>query len=101
MAIVSARGTASGGGSDEETTARRRTWAGIAFVVAAVVAASGALVVGLGGDLLGAGRGLSLAGVFGIAGYVRLRRKGESTPLLDVLTLALAVQFVVLLVAAG
>jgi hypothetical protein len=73
----------------------------VAFVVAAVIAAAGALVVGLGGNLLAAGRGLSLAGVFGIAAYVRLRRGGESTPLLDTLTLALAVLFVVLLVAAG
>ena len=88
-------------GSSDAKKAKRRTWAGVAFVVAAVVATAGALAVGLGGDLLGAGRGLSLAGVFGIAAYVRLRRGGESTPLLDILTLALAVQFVILLVAAG
>ncbi len=86
---------------DDPKKARRRRWAGIAFVVAAVVATAGALVVGAGGDLLGAGRGLSLAGVFGIAAYVRLRRDGESTPLLDILTLALAGQFVVLLFIAG
>ena len=98
---MSARGTGSSGGSDEAKKARRRTWAGIAFAVAAVIATAGALAVGLGGDLLGAGRGLSLAGVFGIAAYVRLRRAGESTPLLDILTLALAVQFVILLIAAG
>jgi hypothetical protein len=100
VASVSDSGRASGGAGDAKK-AKRRRWAGIAFVVATVVAAAGALAVGLGGDLLGAGRGLSLAGVFGIAAYVRLRRDGESTPLLDILTLALAVQFVILLVAAG
>ncbi len=89
------------GGSDDARKAKRRRWAGIAFVVAAVIATAGAFVVGFGGDLIGAGRGLSLAGVFGIAAYVRLRRDGESTPLLDILTLALAAQFVVLLVVAG
>lgn len=88
-------------GADDARKAKRRTWAGIAFVVATVIATAGAVVVGLGGDLLGAGRGLSLAGVFGIAAYVRLRRGGDSTPLLDIVTLALAVQFVVLLFAAG
>ena len=86
---------------EDPKKARRRRWAGIAFVVATVVAAAGALVVAVGGDLLGAGRGLSLAGVFGIAAYIRLRRDGESTPLLDILTLGLAVQFVVLLFVSG
>jgi hypothetical protein len=100
VASVSGNGRAPGG-DDGAKQAKRRRWAGIAFVVATVVATAGALVVGLGGDLLGAGRGLSLAGVFGIAAYVRLRRGGESTPLLDIVTLALAVQFVVLLVVAG
>lgn len=79
----------------------RHRWAGIAFVVAAVIAAAGTLVVGLGGDWLAAGRGAALAGVFVIAALVRLRWEGRSSPLLDTLTVALAVAFVVLLVAAG
>lgn len=87
-------------GSDEATKARRRTWAGIAFVVAAVVSGAGTLVVGLGGDWLGAGRGAALTGVFVIAALTRLRWEGRSSPLLDALTLLLAAAFVVLLVAA-
>lgn len=92
---------ASAGGQEAERKARRRTWAGVAFVVAAVIAASGTLVVGLGGDVLGAGRGAALTGVFVIAALTRLKWEGRSSPLLDTLTLALAVTFVVLLVAAG
>ena len=80
---------------------RRRRWAGIAFVVAAVIAATGTVVVGLGGDWLAAGRGASLTGVFVIAALIRLRWEGRSSPLLDTLTVLLAVAFVVLLVAAG
>lgn len=80
---------------------RRRRWAGIAFVVAAVIAATGSVVVGLSGDWLGAGRGAALTGVFVIAALIRLRWEGRSSPLLDTLTVLLAVAFVVLLVAAG
>ncbi|MFP5253821.1 MAG: hypothetical protein ACLGH4_08490 [Actinomycetes bacterium] len=80
---------------------RRRRWAGIAFVVAALVAAAGTAAVGLGGDWLAAARGAALTGVFVIAALIRLRWEGRSSPLLDTLTLALAVAFVVLLVAAG
>lgn len=81
--------------------ARIRFWAGIAFAVAAVISAAGTLVVGLGGDWLGAGRGAALTGVFVIAALIRLRWGGRSSPLLDTLTLGLAVAFVVLLVASG
>ena len=80
---------------------RRRRWAGIVFVVAAVIAATGTVVVGLGGDWLAAGRGAALAGVFVIAALIRLKWEGRSSPLLDTLTVLLAVAFVVLLVAAG
>lgn len=80
---------------------RRRRWAGIAFVVAAVIAATGTVVVGLGGDWLAAGRGAALTGVFVIAALIRLKWEGRSSPLLDTLTVLLAVAFVVLLVAAG
>lgn len=80
---------------------RRRRWAGIAFVVAAVIAATGTVVVGLGGDWLAAGRGAALSGVFVIAALIRLKWEGRSSPLLDTLTVLLAVAFVVLLVAAG
>lgn len=80
---------------------RRRRWAGIAFVVAAVIAATGTVVVGLGGDWLAAGRGAALTGVFVIAALIRLEWEGRSSPLLDTLTVLLAVAFVVLLVAAG
>lgn len=80
---------------------RTRRWAGIAFVVAAVIAGTGTVVVGLGGDVLAAGRGAALTGVFVIAALIRLKWEGRSSPLLDTLTLALAVAFVVLLVAAG
>lgn len=92
---------ASSGGPDTHRRARRRTWAGILFVVAAVVAAAGTLVVGLGGDWLGAGRGAALTGVFVIAALVRLKWEGRSSPLLDTITLLLAAAFVVLLIAAG
>lgn len=81
--------------------ARRRTWAGVAFAVAAVVAASGSLVVGLAGDVLAAARGAALTGVFVIAALVRLRWEGRSSPLLDTLTMLLTVAFLVLLVASG
>ena len=81
--------------------ARVRFWAGIAFAVAAVISAAGTLVVGFGGDWLGAGRGAALTGVFVIAALIRLKWRGRSSPLLDALTLGLAVAFVVLLVAAG
>jgi len=89
------------GGSADDKKARRRTWAGIAFVVAAVISSAGTLVVGLGGHWLGAGRGAALTGVFVIAALVRLRWEGRSSPLLDTLTLLLTAVFLVLLVAAG
>lgn len=88
-------------GAEDPSKARRRTWAGVAFVAAAVITAAGTLVVGLGGDWLAAGRGAALTGVFVIAALTRLRRQGRSSPLLDTLTLTLAGIFVVLLVAAG
>lgn len=81
--------------------ARRRRWAGVVFTVAAVIAGAGTLVVGAGGDWLAAGRGAALTGVFVIAALIRLKWEGRSSPLLDTLTLLLAVAFVVLLVAAG
>lgn len=89
------------GRPDEARPARRRTWAGFAFVVAAVVAAGGTLAVALGGDVLAAARGAALTGVFLIAALVRLKWEGRSSPILDTLTLLLAGAFVVLLVAAG
>lgn len=93
--------TSPDGGTDEARQARRRTWAGVTFVAAAVIAAGGTLVVGLGGDWLAAGRGVALTGVFVIAALVRLKWEGRSSPLLDTLTVLLAVAFVVLLVAAA
>jgi len=87
--------------AEDPKKVRRRRWAGIAFVVAAVIAATGTLVVGLSGDWLAAGRGAALTGVFVIAALIRLKWEGRSSPLLDTLTVLLAVAFVVLLVVAG